>query len=93
MADLIVTLQGIGNTTLTTPALRHFYYDGRVVDAIAADNGSSRVLVITGQAETAFYGKGLAYVHEAENQVPMLASVCRRVESPRHASQLVGAAA
>lgn len=50
--------------------------------------GSSRVMVITGQAETAFYGKGLAYVHEAENQVAMLSSVCRRVESPRHISQL-----
>ena len=46
------------------------------------------MLVITGQAETSFYGKGLAYVHEAENQVPMLAAVCRRVESPRAASQL-----
>ncbi len=56
-----------------------------------AQYGSSRVLVITGQAETAFYGKGLSYVHEAENQVPMLASVCRRVESPRHISQLGGA--
>ena len=53
-----------------------------------AQYGSSRVLVITGQAETKFYGKGLAYVHEAENQVPMLASVCRRVESPRHINQL-----
>jgi acetolactate synthase I/II/III large subunit len=53
-----------------------------------AQYGSSRVMVITGQAETAYYGKGLAYVHEAENQVPMLASVCRRVESPRHVSQL-----
>ncbi len=53
-----------------------------------AQYGSSRVLVITGQAETAFYGKGLSYVHEAENQVPMLASVCRRVESPRHIEQL-----
>jgi acetolactate synthase-1/2/3 large subunit len=53
-----------------------------------AQFGSSRVMVITGQAETAFYGKGLAYVHEAENQVAMLASVCRRVESPRHISQL-----
>ena len=53
-----------------------------------AQYGSSRVLVITGQAETAFYGKGLAYVHEAENQIPMLASVCRRVESPRHVDQL-----
>ena len=46
-----------------------------------AQYGSSRVLVITGQAETGFYGKGLAYVHEAEQQVPMLDSVCRRVES------------
>ncbi len=53
-----------------------------------AQYGSSRVLVITGQAETGFYGKGLAYVHEAEKQVPMLAAVCRRVESPRHISQL-----
>ena len=49
-----------------------------------AQYGSSRVMVITGQAETAFYGKGLSYVHEAEKQVPMLATVCRRVESPRH---------
>ena len=56
-----------------------------------AQYGSSRVLVITGQAETAFYGRGLSYIHEAENQVPMLASVCRRVESPRHVNQLGGA--
>ena len=53
--------------------------------------GSSRVLVITGQADTSFYGKGLSYVHEAENQVQMLSAVCRRVESPRHISQLAGA--
>ena len=56
-----------------------------------AQFGSSRVLVITGQADTTFYGKGLSYVHEAENQVPMLASVCRRVESPRNISQLADA--
>lgn len=53
-----------------------------------AQYGSSRVLVITGQAETAFYGRGVGYVHEAEQQVSMLASVCRRVESPRQVSQL-----
>jgi len=53
-----------------------------------AQYGSSRVLVITGQAETAFYGRGVGYVHEAENQVAMLSSVCRRVESPRHINQL-----
>ncbi len=53
-----------------------------------AQYASSPVLVITGQAETGFYGKGLSYVHEAENQVPMLATVTRRVESPRHIDQL-----
>lgn len=58
-----------------------------------AQYGSSRVLVITGQAETKFYGKGLSYVHEAENQLPMLASVCRRVESPRSPGQLGSALA
>ncbi|MFU8817092.1 MAG: thiamine pyrophosphate-binding protein, partial [Pseudomonadales bacterium] len=56
-----------------------------------AQYASSRVLLITGQAETAFYGKGVGYVHEAEAQLPMLRSVCRRVESPRHVSQLAAA--
>ena len=53
-----------------------------------AQYASSRVLVITGQAETAFYGKGLSYVHEAENQLPMLRTVTRRSESPRRPEQL-----
>ena len=52
-----------------------------------AQYASSRVLLITGQAETAFYGKGLGYVHEAEHQLPMLRTVARRVESPRHIGQ------
>lgn len=56
-----------------------------------AQYASSRVLLITTQAETRYYGKGIAYVHEAENQIPMLASVCRRVESPRHAIQIEAA--
>jgi acetolactate synthase-1/2/3 large subunit len=56
-----------------------------------AQYASSRVLLITGQAETAFYGKGQGYVHEAEQQVAMLRTVCRRVESPRHVSQLQNA--
>ncbi len=56
-----------------------------------AQQASSPVLVITGQAETAFYGKALSYVHEAENQQAMLATVCRRVESPRHIHELDGA--
>ena len=53
-----------------------------------AQAASSPVLVITGQAETAFYGRGLSYVHEAENQKAMLETVCRRVESPRHAGDV-----
>jgi acetolactate synthase-1/2/3 large subunit len=56
-----------------------------------AQYASSRVLLITGQAETAFYGKGQGYVHEAEQQVAMLRTVCRRVESPRHVGQLQNA--
>lgn len=53
-----------------------------------AKYASSKVLVITGQAGTDFYGKGLSYVHEAENQLPMLRTVARRVESPGHIDQL-----
>lgn len=56
-----------------------------------AKAASSKVLVITGQAETAYYGKGLGYVHEAEDQLPMLQTVARRVESPRHIDQLASA--
>ena len=53
-----------------------------------ASYASSPVLLITGQAETAFYGKHLGYVHEAENQLLMLRTVTRRAESPRLASQI-----
>ncbi len=49
---------------------------------------SSRVLVITGQAETGFYGRGLGYVHEADKQVEMLRSVVSAVESPRQARDI-----
>lgn len=46
-----------------------------------AQVGSSPVLVITGQADTAFYGKGKGYVHEHERQVDMLRTVTRRAET------------
>lgn len=49
---------------------------------------SSRVLVVTGQAETTFYGKGKGYVHEAENQKAMLESVARKVASPKYVTDL-----
>ena len=44
---------------------------------------SSPVLMITGQANTRYLGKGRGFVHEAENQAAMLATVTRRVESVR----------
>lgn len=53
-----------------------------------AANGSSRLLVITGQTETAFYGKGKGYVHEAENQKLMLETVVRWVASPRYVHEV-----
>lgn len=44
---------------------------------------SSPVLMITGQIESRFYGKGKGFLHEAENQLAMLRSVTRRSESVR----------
>ena len=48
-----------------------------------ANTSSSRVLMLTGQVETAAYGKGRGALHEAERQVDMLRTVCRSVASPR----------
>jgi acetolactate synthase I/II/III large subunit len=53
-----------------------------------AGYASSPVLLITGQAETSFYGKHQGYVHEAENQLAMLRTVTRRAESPRLSGQI-----
>lgn len=49
---------------------------------------SSRMLAITGQAETGFYGKGKGYVHEAENQKLMLETVAGAVASPRNVGEV-----
>lgn len=56
-----------------------------------AARASSRVLVITGQAESFHYGKGRGAGHEAENQLPMLRTVARRVESPKYTHQIAEA--
>ncbi len=53
-----------------------------------ADFASSRLLVITGQAETRFYGKAKGYVHEAENQKRMLETVVDAAASPRHVHEV-----
>ncbi|TNM50840.1 thiamine pyrophosphate-binding protein [Nocardioides albidus] len=44
-----------------------------------AYTSSSPVLLITSQVESAHLGRGRGYVHEAENQAAMLATVCREV--------------
>jgi len=49
-----------------------------------AATASSRVLLITGQVERTSYGQGRGVLHEAEHQVPMLRSLCRRIETVRH---------
>jgi len=49
---------------------------------------SSPVLLITGQVDTAWYGKGKGFLHEAESQLPMLRTVCRRVDSVRRTEQI-----
>ena len=52
---------------------------------------SSPVLMITGQADTPNFGKGRGFVHEADNQAAMLATVCRRVETVRMRQQIAPA--
>ncbi|MEO6955676.1 MAG: thiamine pyrophosphate-binding protein [Antricoccus sp.] len=49
---------------------------------------SSRVLMLTGQVESAYYGAGRAFVHEAEQQLPMLAALTRQVWSVRRAEDI-----
>ncbi|WP_336204027.1 thiamine pyrophosphate-binding protein [Nonomuraea sp. LPB2021202275-12-8] len=53
-----------------------------------ASFASSRVLLITGQVETAYLGRGRGYIHEAENQSDMLRAVCRSVSVPRRAADI-----
>ena len=49
---------------------------------------SSRVLLITGQIESRYLGKGKGFLHEAEHQRAMLASICRRVETIRRTEDI-----
>lgn len=52
---------------------------------------SSPVLLVTGQVQTRLYGAGKAMLHEAEHQLPMLETVCRKVASPRTPEDVVPA--
>ena len=49
---------------------------------------SSAVLMVTGQTESRFYGKGKGFLHENEGQLAMLRSVCRSVASVRHPGEI-----
>lgn len=46
-----------------------------------ASFGSSPVMLITGQSESAYYGKGKGFLHENEKQLDMLRTVTRRAET------------
>lgn len=54
---------------------------------------SSRVLMITGQVESRFYGQGRSFLHEAERQQQMLGSLTRDVVSVRRTVDIPGAVA
>lgn len=56
-----------------------------------ASFASSPVLLLTGQVDSAQYGRGIGFLHEAEQQVPMLRAVTRRVESVRHTEGIADA--
>ncbi len=56
-----------------------------------AHSASSRVLLLTGQTETTWYGKGRSTIHEAERQTDMLRTVCRFVGHVRHHASIVPA--
>jgi acetolactate synthase-1/2/3 large subunit len=49
-----------------------------------AYHASSRVLMITGQSETRWLGKGRGTIHEAERQLDMLRTATRRADRVEH---------
>jgi acetolactate synthase I/II/III large subunit len=53
-----------------------------------ASFASSPLLLITGQIESGYLGKGKGFLHEAEHQRLMLSSLCRRVESVRRTEDI-----
>ncbi len=49
---------------------------------------SSRVLVVTGQIDSTFYGKGKGFLHEAEQQLAMLRTVTGEAETVRRTEDI-----
>lgn len=58
---------------------------------IEAGFASSRVMMITGQIDSTYYGKGKGFLHEMEKQVDMLRSVTRVTESVRRTEEIAEA--
>ena len=48
----------------------------------------SEVLLVTGQSETGFLGKGLGYIHELDNQAELLGGLGIPVASPRRCAEI-----
>ena len=48
----------------------------------------SPLLLITGQAETGFIGKGLGYIHELDQQAELLRALTPHVASPRRSQEI-----
>jgi acetolactate synthase-1/2/3 large subunit len=53
-----------------------------------ASFASSRVLMITGQIDSTYYGKGRGFLHEAESQLAMLRTVTGHAESVRRPEEI-----
>ncbi len=53
-----------------------------------AQFASSPVLMLTGQVDTPYLGKGKGFLHEAERQLDMLRCVTRSAERVRHAADI-----
>jgi acetolactate synthase I/II/III large subunit len=53
-----------------------------------ASFASSRVLLVTGQIDSGYLGKGRGFLHEAEQQRLMLSSLCRRVDTVRRTEDI-----
>ena len=62
-----------------------------VAGLFEAGFASSRVMMITGQVDLPYYGKGKGVLHEAEKQMDMLRSVTRRTESVREVGDVADA--
>ena len=59
-----------------------------VTGLFEAGFASSRVMMICGQIDSVYYGKGKGFLHEAENQLPMLRTMTGRTESVRRPEEI-----